>query len=242
MFFEKIHSRLLEFKKRNSPRFPFGKVNWGSLRKLAPVSRKFGLDRGRAIDRYYIENFLLKNCQDVRGRVLEIGGSHYTKLFGNGNQVISDVLHAVPGNPQATLVGDLATGEGIPQGAFDCMILTQTFPFIYDIHSAIGHAHAALKPGGVLLATLSGISQISRYDMDRWGDYWRFTTASATRLFEGVFGSGNVSVESFGNVFVACAFLQGMAVEELTQEELDYHDPDYQVTIVVRAVRTWDKE
>jgi hypothetical protein len=33
-----------------------------------------------------------------------------------------------------------------------------------------------LKPGGVLLATVSGISQISRYDMYRWGDYWRFTT------------------------------------------------------------------
>jgi hypothetical protein len=81
----------------------------------------------------------------------------------------SEVLHAVRDNPQATLVGDLATGQGIPVEAFDCMILTQTFPFIYDVQGAITNTYTALKLGGVLLATLPGISQISRYDMDRWG-------------------------------------------------------------------------
>jgi len=29
------------------------------------------------------------------------------------------VLHAVAGNPNATLVGDLQTGQGVPSEAFD---------------------------------------------------------------------------------------------------------------------------
>jgi hypothetical protein len=88
-----------------------------------------------------------------------------------------------------------------------------------------------------LLATFSGISQISRYDMDRWGDYWRFTSLSSRRLFAEVFPSAQVTVEAHGNVLVALTFLHGLAVEELRQEELDSHDPDYEVVITVRAVK-----
>ena len=57
-------------------------------------------------------------------------------------------LHAVPHNPHAALIGDLVTGQGILREAYDCMILTQTFPFIYDACAAIATVYAALKPGG----------------------------------------------------------------------------------------------
>src|SRR3990172_2333996 len=102
-----------------------------------PVSFKFGFDRGQPIDRYYIEGFLDRNRHDISGRVLEIGDSEYTKRFGSFHVIHSDVLHVEEGNQQATLVGNLATGEGIPNNTFDCMILTQTFPFIYDMNEAI---------------------------------------------------------------------------------------------------------
>jgi len=152
-------------------------VRWGNLRRIIPFSHVFGFDRGQPIDRYYIEVFLKKHSPDIHGRVLEIGDSGYTHKFGGDRVTRSDVLHAVPGNPQATIVGDLSTGECIPENVFDCMILTQTFLVIYDVQAAVVNAHCALKAGGVLLATFPGISQISRYDMDRWGDYWRFTDA-----------------------------------------------------------------
>lgn len=216
-------------------RFP--SLNWGSLRSLSPVSRVFGLDRGQPIDRYYIETFLFHNSTDIQGHILEIGDASYTRMFGRDKVIKSDVLHITPDNPQATLVGNLSTGEGIPSNRFDCLILTQTIPFIYDVPAAIAHAHSALKPNGLLLATFPGISQISRYDMDRWGDYWRFTDASAQRLFGDIFGPENVTVKTHGNVLTACAFLQGLAAEELKQAELDYRDADYQVTITVRAVK-----
>jgi hypothetical protein len=73
--------------------------------------------------------------------------------------------------------------------------------------------------------------------MNRWGDYWRFTDASARRLFGDVFGTENVIVETRGNVLAACAFLHGLANHELTKSELDYTDIDYQMLITVRAVK-----
>jgi hypothetical protein len=210
---------------------------WSDLRRLQPLSRTFGFDRGMPIDRYYIENFLRANSSDIHGRVLEVADAAYTQKFGGDRVAVSDVLHSVPGNRKATIVGDLATGNGIPTCAFDCIILTQVLPFIYDVRAALATAGRALKAGGTLLATFAGISQISRYDMDRWGDYWRFTDCSARVLFEEVFAPSDVQIVSHGNVLIATAFLHGMSSEELTATELDYVDPDYQVLITVRARR-----
>jgi hypothetical protein len=215
-------------------------IRRNTLWRTTPISCVFGFDRGTPIDRYYIETFLHKNQSDIKGHVLEIGDSSYTKKFGEFRVTKTDVLHAVVGNPQATIIGDLSTGIRIPENVFDCMILTQTFQFIYDIKSAIQHSYKALAPGGVLLATFPGISQISRYDMDRWGDYYRFTTLSAQRLFQEVFPQGSVKIESYGNVLTSIAFLHGLATEELTTDELNYHDSDYQMIITVRAVKPSD--
>jgi SAM-dependent methyltransferase len=216
---------------------PVGWTRFGSLRRVKPISPIFGLDRGLPIDRYYIEHFLQSHMDDIRGRALEVGDRDYTCKFGGNRVTRFDVLHVVPGNPQANLVGDLETGENIPEDAFNCLILTQVFNVVYDVKAAIANCFRALKPGGVLLATFPGISQISRYDMDHWGDYWRFTSLSARRLFEDVFPSANVSVVAYGNVLTAVAYLHGLAREELKNEELDYCDPDYEVLIAVKAIK-----
>jgi hypothetical protein len=206
------------------------------LRRAEPVSTQFGLDRGRPVDRFYIERFLVQNKELIRGRVLEVQERTYTDWFGTGVEQ-SDVLHAAPGNPEATLVGDLTTGEGIPQDAYDCIILTQTLPFIWDVRSAVHGTRTALKPGGTLLATVPGISQISREDMNEWGDWWRFTSASAKRLFEDEYGAVNIEVEPHGNVVAACALLYGLAQEELEQEELERRQDDYEVIVTIKARR-----
>jgi SAM-dependent methyltransferase len=206
-------------------------------RRTTPISRIFGLDRGQSIDRYYIENFLNRWAEDVRGCVLEVGNNMYTERFGGKRVTKSHVLHVQEGNPRATIVADLSSNNDIPSDIFDCIILTQTLQFIYDMRGAILTLYRILKPGGVLLATVHGISKISRYDMERWGEYWRFTTCSARKIFEEAFPAVNVSVEAHGNVFAANAFLQGLAVEDVCQEQLNYCDPDYEVLITVRAIK-----
>src|SRR5262249_41721915 len=149
----------------------------------------------------------------------------------------SEVLHVVDGNPAATIVGNLETGQGITRETFSCIILTQSLPFIYELRKALATCYDALAPQGVLMATFPGISPIVRYDMDRWGDYWRLTSLSARRLFDEVFGGANVSIETHGNVLSAVAFLHGLAAHELRGKELDYRDPDYEVLIAVHAVK-----
>ncbi len=207
------------------------------MRRLKPISNKFGFDRGFPIGRYYIERFLLTYASNIQGHVLEIRDNNYTRKFGGDRVIKSDVLHVKEGNPMATIVADLTCADNIQSDAFDCIIFTQTLQFIYDVRAAIRTLYRILKPGGVLLATCHGISQISRHDMVRWGEYWRFTTLSARLLFEEVFPVENIEVRAHGNVLTAIAYLYGLAVEELTKQELEYHDPNYELMITIKAVK-----
>jgi SAM-dependent methyltransferase len=216
-----------------------GWVRFGSLRRLAPLGDVFGLKRGHrldlCLDRYYIMQFLERHASDIQGHVLEIGGNTYTHRFGGTRVQQADVLHAAAGNPEATIVADLTCADHIPTHAFDCIILTQTLQYIYDLPAALRTVYRILKPGGVLLATCPGISQMSRHDAEQWGEYWRFTTFSVRRLIADVFPAAAVSVQGHGNVLVALAFLHGLLITELRREELEYHDPDYEVLITARA-------
>jgi SAM-dependent methyltransferase len=212
-------------------------VDFGDLRRLTPLSRGFGGDRGMAICHYYIREFLAGHRTDIAGRVLEIGENRYTREFGGARVTHADVLHAVAGNAQATIVADLTSAAAVSDNQFDCIVFTQTLQHIYDTRAVLRTLYRILDAGGVLLATFPGISQISRYDMDRWGDYWRFTTASVRRLGEECWPGGSFAVESHGNVLVASAYLYGLASDELRREELAFTDPDYQLLLTLRAVK-----
>jgi SAM-dependent methyltransferase len=152
----------------------------GHLRRVTPLSDDFGSDRGLPVDRFYIEDFLRRYRADVAGRVLEIGEDTYTRRFGGDRVTSSDVLHVKLGNPAATIVDDLSTARTLPEGAFDCAIVTQTLHLIWDVPAALRNLRRILKPGGVLLATFPGISQV---DQGEWGEtwYWAFTLKSSER-------------------------------------------------------------
>jgi SAM-dependent methyltransferase len=240
---ERLHAFLhicLTGWRRLSIRPPVGRVEFGSLRRTTPISRVFGLDRGereRCIDIVFIERFLDAHRSDIHGRVLEIGDDRYTKRFGGAQVKTSDVLHVPPGGAGATIVADLTSADALASDRYDCIICTQTLQFIYDVHAAIRTLHRILRPGGVVLASFTGISQISRYDMDRWGDYWRFTTASARRLFEECWPQDQVAVTARGNALLAVAYLHGLTVDELRPADLEQQDDDFQLVITVRAVK-----
>jgi hypothetical protein len=212
-----------------------GHVDFGDLRRLKPISKVWGFDRGTPIDRYYIDQFMQANSDAVQGRVLEVANPDMTHRYGGDRVTHSDVLHPVPAPPPVTIVGDLASGHGLPDAAFDCAIVTQTLLLVYDVQGVVQTLHRILAPGGIALVTVPGITKISREDMDQWGQYWSFTTASMRRLFEGAFSSARISIEAYGNVMTAVAFLHGMAAEELTDEELSYRDRDFELLITVRA-------
>src|SRR6185437_13370800 len=201
-----------------------------------PVSDFYGDDRGTPVDRYYIDGFINDTRYRIRGRVLEVAENTYSRQYGSGLDSM-DVLHYEQGTPGATLIGDLSSPGTLPEDRFDCFICTQTIHVIYNYMDAIRGARRLMRPGGVLLCTLSGIAQVSRYDMDRWGDYWRFTTLSAKRSFGEVFGEAQVSVDYGGNCYAAINFLRGIALEELDKEKLAIKDPNYPIVISIIATK-----
>ena len=217
---------------------PVGKVRFGSLRRVTPISEEFGFDRGLPIDRYYIEQFLGEHAGAIRGSVLEVGDSTYTTQFGRDGTVEHiAILDVREDNPRATVVGDLTEPERFPADAFDCVICTQTLPYIYDIHAAVRTLHRVLRSGGTVLATVTSVSRIWTKGDRIFGDYWRFTNRSSRLLFEEVFAPGEVTVTSYGNVLSATSFLYGLATSELNREELDFHDPGVPVLIGIAAVK-----
>jgi SAM-dependent methyltransferase len=167
--------------------------------------------------------------------VLEVKDAAYTRRFGGERVEVSDVLDVDPTNRDATLIDDLTSGALLPDDAFDCIVLTQTLHLIFDVHAAARTLHRILKPGGVLLLTVPGITQIPRAESSYW--YWSFSPLAAERLFRDAFAGGTVDVASHGNVLAAAAFLYGLAERELRDDEHDANDPDYPVTITVRAVK-----
>ena len=202
-----------------------------------PISNDFGLSRGTPIDRYYIDSFLKDNESDIKGAALEIAESTYTKRFDHGVTSF-EILHVDESNCKATIIGDLTRPESLPEKMADCFICTQILNFIFDIRKAVDGCFKLLRDGGVFLGTVSGNSQISRYDTDRWGDYWRFTDLSLKKLFTEYFREENITIQTYGNVFAANAFLQGLALEDIEDKSLlNENDPDYQVTLGIRAVR-----
>jgi glycosyltransferase involved in cell wall biosynthesis/SAM-dependent methyltransferase len=209
-------------------------VCFGSLKRVTPIGAAFGFERGRPVDRFYIESFLDRHRGEIKGRVLEIGDDAYTRRFGGDRVERVDVLNVNDGKPGSTIIGDLAQGEGFPEHTFDCIIFTQTLQLIYDSRAALGALHRMLKPGGIILATMPGVSSIDRGEWrEQW--CWSFTVPSATRLFREFFTTSNVSVESHGNVFAAISFLHGLCCEELSLDSLAYVDECYPVIIAVGA-------
>lgn len=206
--------------------------------KLKPKSNKFGFERGTPIDRIYIECFLEKESHHIAGNICEVAEDTYAKKFSNKNKNNTiHILHFTEDNRNATIIGDLTKIETLPDSTMNCLIITQTLNFIYDVKAAIKGIHHMLAKEGIALVTVAGICQISRYDMDRWGDYWRFTDLSIKKLFCEYFDSEKIEVNTYGNVHSANCFLQGMAAEELTDKELFYNDPNYQIIITVKVVK-----
>ena len=163
---------------------------------------------------------------------MEVKDSAYTRRFGTG-ATSSDVVDIDADNHYATIVGDLSQPLGLPSAAFDCLIVTQTLQYVPDLTAAVSSLHRMLRPGGVALVTVPCIARV-----DPWlpvADRWRLTPASGHEVFAAVFGAENTTVEGYGNVLAAVAFLGGLAAEELPPSDLHVRSPEFTVIVAIRA-------
>jgi len=208
------------------------RVDLGALNRTQPIALDFGRSRGGTIDRYYIERFLERHATDITGRVLEVGDSAYTTRFGQDVTHV-EVLDINPANPRATIISDVTHLEGVESETYDCIVLTQVLGCVYDVRSAMHALARVTRPGGVLLATVCGITR-SALDAP---EYFRFTALSTTRLAEEAFGE-QVEVATYGNVLVCAAWLYGLGMNDVERAAVDVHDPRYELIVSIRAIKT----
>lgn len=199
---------------------------------VMPVSRVFGSERGKAVDRYYIEKFLVENCADIKGCCMEVGANIYTKRYG-GNRVVESCVTHVEGYGGARRV-DFETGEGCCENMADCLICTQTLQYIYDVRTAMKNIYMILKPKGVALITVPGIKSLCLFDEENWGENWSFTERSMESMCRELGDKAVFSVRSYGNAKIAAAYLYGICCEELSESDFVYQDRQYPFLITAR--------
>lgn len=198
------------------------------------VSTEFGYDRGKPLDRHYVEDFLARHAQLIHGHVLEIGDTAYTTQFGGDRVVSAEAFHRFAGQPGVTYVGDISGVHNLPDDTFDCMVLTQTLHLIFDMPAAIATIWKALKPGGSVLVTVPWITSIDKGEWNAtW--YWAISPAGLRKLLETRFAASDIAVNAYGNVLAASAFLYGFAEHEVRPQDLDVDDPLCPVIVAASA-------
>jgi SAM-dependent methyltransferase len=198
-----------------------------------PLSEQFGLDRGRPILRLYAEEFLEQHADDIRGHCLEFEGRDYVDRYGGAGVTAVDVLHLDDSNPAATIVADLTDHVHLPERRFDCIVCTFVLHVIFDLPAAVAGLHRLLRPGGVLLVAVPGVSMAD----PGCPELWRFTPEGLRRTLNIAFAERDLSVRAYGNSLTGAAQLRGLVAEELTSAELAHHDERFAVLVCARARR-----
>ncbi|MCG6138845.1 MAG: class I SAM-dependent methyltransferase [Nostoc sp. LLA-1] len=205
-----------------------GSIDWGDLKKTVPICQAFGLTRGTPVDRYYLSKFIAEIRPQIVGNVLEIGGTPKDKDFyqvnsGNSYQILN--LEAGPG---IDIVGDVHESSVIEPESFDSIIIFNVLEHCYAPWIAVENIHTWLKPGGKCFAMVPSAIRLHATPMD----YWRPLPDAFTSIFR-KFSQQKLYV--YGNPISVIASYHGIAVEELTTEELDAFHPDYPVATCIMA-------
>jgi len=209
------------------------------IRKLAPysstdnfVSNDFGFSRGTPVDRWYIHQFFKNNYKFISGDCLEFGELTYIKKYGvNVSQKFIFNYSDTTIISNNMIQGDLSKTFELPELNLDCIVCVNVLNFIYDVKAALVGLRRMLKQNGVVIITVAGpVAHISNYDMARWGDYWRFTDISISRLVNEA-GFIVEDVKSYGNPLACVTQINGYSFEDLKVESLKPNHHDYQLVI-----------
>src|SRR5205823_8244081 len=118
-------------------------------------------------------------------------------------------------------VCDLARSQGtLATEAYDCFLMPNTLNHLRDLKPCLGEALRVVKPGGTILATVATLVPLT----PDFNEYWRITPAAWQMITAEVWSECEVAISTCGNVLAASAALLGLAVVEISPEELDTYD------------------
>lgn len=200
---------------------------------VRPVSTKYGFDRGKPIDRYFIEEFIGEYKDLVKGHCLEVVDDTYIRMFGGDAVEKADVIDIFV-TKQASIHGDLRDlTHVVKSNTFDCIIITQTLHVNDDFESAIRECYRILKPGGTMLATFPTISPTWNLKINMW----RLSVKSASYIFSKYFDKSNVRVMGYGNKESSLLFWTGFAIEDISPSDLEKQDNLFPTLIGIKATK-----
>jgi hypothetical protein len=212
----------------------YDRPRWGNLRRTRPFSESYGFERGTPIDRHYLHRFLDQHRDVITGDVLEVQNTAYTMRFGHDLKR-TETFDIVP-QFAPTYLCDLADADTIlPTEAYDCLLLPNTLQHLRRLDACLRNAFRVVRPGGAILASAAGFVPLTADA----GDYWRLSPAGWREQIASVWAGADVEIAGHGSCLTAVAAQLGLALEELSDADLDAHDPRYPVltTIVCRKRR-----
>ncbi|WP_108913499.1 MULTISPECIES: class I SAM-dependent methyltransferase [unclassified Frankia] len=210
---------------RNAPGL---RVSWGNMKRVRPFSDRYGWDRGLPVDRHYIEQWISRHANDIRGHVLEVKNAEYSSRFGTPGRIT--IIDRDKTNHHADLHVDLDVADSLPAAEFDCVILTQVLQYTSP-GCCLENLWRSLRPNGVLLISVPALGRI---DVDDGADdKWRWTPPGLRAELARV--GIEATVEGFGNVLAGVSALLGLAVGDVSRKDLDVQDARFPVLTCGRA-------
>jgi len=225
---EKFSNLVYKLEQRGFLSPAVGSIDWGDLKKPVPICQICGFTRGTPIDRYYLSKFITEIRPQVVGKILEIGGTPKDKDFYDLNAGTSYQILNLEASPGVDIVGDVHEPSIIDAESFDSIILFNVLEHCYAPWIAVENIYKWLKPGGKCFAMVPSAVRIHTTPKDYWRPLpdafaWMFRNFSQQKLYV------------YGNTTTVIASYHGIAVEELTPDELDAFHPDYPVATCIVA-------
>jgi len=197
------------------------------------VDDHYGGTRGTSFGRAYIDDYVAgvaSREKRVGLRVLEVGDKQYSsKFFLDCDNY---VLEFIPNSPLVIdsnnnrILGDLTLVSNL-QAYFDIIVSTCTLAFTKNPFAAVKSYERILKPGGILIGVEPFLMQISEWDYDEYGEYFRFTDLGLRQLISSSFeDSAIVKVTSLGNRQTTLAQFHGLVIEDGIQD-MTRHESKY---------------
>ncbi|TGD79632.1 glycosyltransferase [Hymenobacter wooponensis] len=208
-----------------------GKVAPGAFNRRLAFSPGFGCDPCWPIERQYIAQFRQQESAHIQGLVLEMQDFCQAQQE-SGLAEFAAFTPTDDSPPEHWFKSQFSEAANLPNNTFDCVLFTHSLHLAYDFRDALQTCYRVLKPGGTLLLTVPGVGEWK----DTW--YWSFTPEALLRLLAKVFPGVEAQLESYGNVYVAAAYLYGLELPEISPEKLHHYDPEYQVLHTVKVVKS----
>jgi SAM-dependent methyltransferase len=189
------------------------------------IDDHYGGTRGSSIGRSYIDEYIAKfAAPEIEGglRILEVGDNKYSSNYFLDSE--SYILEFIPNSPLVVdsidqkIRGDLTIASSL-ENYFDIIVSTCTLAFTKNPFAAVKSYERILKPGGTLIGVEPFLMQISEWDYEEYGEYFRFTDLGLRELIYSSFkGSPIMGVSPLGNRKTTLAQLHGLVLEDGIQK------------------------